>query len=87
MKMNIHSCSKAKSVFKLGATSLRSTAGSYVVKPRGKSHAFWNAGTTMARIQEIIYRPDSSGNFSEVADVLASGGPPDMPRIMEIAGR
>jgi mannose-6-phosphate isomerase-like protein (cupin superfamily) len=62
-------------------------AGSYVVKPRGVPHTFWNAGPAPARIQEIISPAGFEAYFREVAAVLASGGPPDLAKLTEIAGR
>ena len=61
--------------------------GVYVVKPRGVPHAFWNAGSAPARIQEIISPAGFEGYFREVAAVLAVDGPPDFVRLGEIAGR
>lgn len=64
--------------------------GSYVVKPRGIPHAFWNPGPGRARILEIISPAGFEGYFDELAEVLAAtppGEPPDFGKITEIAGR
>ena len=61
--------------------------GTYVVKPRGVPHTFWNAGSTPARIQEIITPAGFEEYFREVAAALAPGGPPDVAKLMEVAGR
>src|SRR5437870_1816686 len=36
---------------------LAAPAGTYVFKPRGVPHAFWNAGSAPARILELIWPP------------------------------
>ncbi len=61
--------------------------GSYVLKPRGVPHTFWNAGPEPARIVEIISPAGFERYFEELAEVLSAGGPPDVARIEEIAGR
>lgn len=61
--------------------------GSYVLKPRGMPHTFWNAGEEPARILEIISPAGFESYFGEVAAVLSTGGEPDFGKIMEIAGR
>ncbi len=38
----------------IGEEEFRAGAGSYVLKPRGVPHAFWNPGPEQARILEII---------------------------------
>ncbi len=71
----------------IGDEVFQATPGTYVMKPRGIPHTFWNAGPAPARVQEIITPAGFERYFREVAEVLASGGPPDMGRLMEIAAR
>ena len=71
----------------IGDHAFRAGPGAYVVKPRGVPHTFWNAGPAPARIQEIITPAGFERYFRDVADVLAPGGPPDIPRLMEVAAR
>lgn len=71
----------------IGDEELRAGAGSYVLKPRGVPHAFWNPGPGRARILEIISPAGFERYFAELAGVLSSGGPPDLGRISEVAGR
>ncbi len=71
----------------IGEEELRAGPGTYVLKPRGVPHAFWNAGPEPARILEIISPAGFERYFEELAGVLSSGGPPDLARISEIAGR
>lgn len=61
--------------------------GSYVIKPRGVPHAFWNAGPEAARIVEIISPAGFERYFGELAEALSAGEPPDVPRLEEIAAR
>ncbi len=71
----------------IGEKEFRAGAGSYVLKPRGVPHAFWNPGPGPARILEIISPSGFERYFGELAGVLSAGGPPDLARISEVAGR
>lgn len=70
----------------IGDEEFRAGAGSYVLKPRGLPHAFWNPGPEPARILEIISPAGFERYFGELAGVLSAGGPPDLGKISEIAG-
>ena len=61
--------------------------GTYVRKPRGVPHAFWNATERPARLIEIISPAGFEGYFREAAAVLAKAGPPDVGALLEVAGR
>jgi quercetin dioxygenase-like cupin family protein len=50
-------------------------AGGYIVKPRGELHAMWNAGTTPARMIEIITPAGFERFFRDVVDALESDVP------------
>lgn len=62
-------------------------AGSCVLKPRGISHAFWNPGPEPARIIEIFSPAGFARYFEGLAEILSADGPPDIPRLEELAGR
>ena len=40
-------------VFQVGEDIVTADAGSYVIKPRGVPHAFWNPGSEPARVMEL----------------------------------
>lgn len=71
----------------IGEEEFRAGPGSYVLKPRGVPHAFWNSGTEPARILEIISPAGFERYFEELAGVLSAGGPPDLGKISEVAAR
>ena len=51
-------------------------AGSYVLKPRGLAHAFYNAGAQTVRVLEVLRLGGFDGYFVEyekIASKLASG--------------
>jgi quercetin dioxygenase-like cupin family protein len=43
----------ARVVFQVGEDVVTADAGSYVIKPCGVSHAFWNPGSEPARVMEL----------------------------------
>jgi quercetin dioxygenase-like cupin family protein len=49
--------------------------GGYVVKPRNEVHAMWNAGSTPARMIEVISPAGFEEFFREVADMNDAGPP------------
>jgi quercetin dioxygenase-like cupin family protein len=49
--------------------------GGYITKPRGELHAMWNAGSTPARMLEIISPAGFEGFFRELAGLVAAGPP------------
>src|SRR6478752_10412627 len=55
-------------------------AGGYIIKPRGEVHAMWNAGSTSARMIEIISPSGFEGFFREFVD-MTDAGPPDPTEI------
>ena len=60
--------------------------GGYIVKPRNQVHAMWNAGSTPARMIEIISPAGFEQFFAELAP-LAEGGAPDPEAMAELCGR
>ena len=51
-------------------------AGGYIVKPRGEVHAMWNAGSTPARMIEVITPAGFEDFFREFVDQTDLGPPP-----------
>ena len=61
-------------------------AGGYIIKPRGEVHAMWNAGSTPARMIEVITPAGFERFFREFADMTASGRP-DRAAVAKLAER
>lgn len=49
--------------------------GGYIAKPRAELHAMWNAGSTPARMIEIISPAGFENFFREVVDIVDAGSP------------
>ena len=58
--------------------------GGYITKPRNEMHAMWNAGSTPARMIEVISPAGFERFFSELAD-LAAAGPPSIEAMSGLA--
>ena len=58
--------------------------GGYIIKPRGEVHAMWNAGSTPARMIEVISPAGFENFFRELSDMTAAGRP-DRAAIAELA--
>jgi quercetin dioxygenase-like cupin family protein len=61
--------------------------GSWVVKPRGIPHTYWNPGPEPARLIEIITPAGFEGFFRDLSQLLANDGPPDVNEITATAAR
>jgi quercetin dioxygenase-like cupin family protein len=57
-------------------------AGGYIVKPRGELHSMWNAGSTPARMIEIISPAGFERYFVELAEAVAAAGRVPDPSVM-----
>lgn len=56
----------------VGSEVVLAPKGSYVVKPRGVPHAFYNAGTETVRVMEILTPGDAfEGYFDEYEEVVS----------------
>jgi quercetin dioxygenase-like cupin family protein len=55
---------------RVGDQEIEATAGSYVWKPRGILHTFWNSGPEPARILEVISPAGFERLFEQVAELL-----------------
>ena len=74
--------------FRSNGTEVTLAAGGYIVKPRNELHSMWNAGSTPARMIEIISPAGFEKYFVELAEaVAAAGGVPDPSTMGAIAGR
>jgi quercetin dioxygenase-like cupin family protein len=73
----------------IGDREFIAPAGSYVFKPRGIVHAFWNNGTTPARLIELIFPSGLEDGFREMARLtieMAMAGQ-DVKRRTEVSAR
>ena len=73
----------------LGEEVIEAGAGSWVLKPRGEWHCFWNAGARPCRIIELISPAGLECYFREVQDAFAGSedGAPDLDRYLEVNQR
>jgi len=60
--------------------------GGYITKPRGELHTMWNAGSSPARMIEVISPAGFEHFFRELAD-MAAGGPPPPADVRDLADR
>ena len=72
---------------KVGAKVFSATPGSYVFKPRGVPHTFWNAGPKRARLLEIIFPAGFERYFTEMARLIPPEGQPDFEQVAQLAAR
>jgi quercetin dioxygenase-like cupin family protein len=69
----------------VGDQLIQAPVGTLIFKPRGTAHTFWNQSSAPARILEIISPAGFEKYFEELAELLAPGGPPDIPGLMAVA--
>jgi quercetin dioxygenase-like cupin family protein len=62
---------------RVGDEVVQAATGSYVFKPRGLPHTFWNATTKPARLLELISPAGFEKYFDDLADLLRAGGSVD----------
>jgi quercetin dioxygenase-like cupin family protein len=72
---------------RVGDREVEAPAGSYLWKPRGVMHTFWNPGPEPARILEIISPAGFERFFAELADELARSEEPDEQAIGALCDR
>ncbi len=72
---------------RIGDQIFQACQGSYIYKPRGIPHTFWNAGVKPARLIEFITPADFEKYFKEFAELFQSGGPPDRAKHRELHAR
>jgi hypothetical protein len=73
--------------FLIGDDEYLAEAGSWIMKPRGIPHTYWNPGPEPARLIEIIAPPDFENFFRDLSRILATDGPPHVAEITETAAR
>jgi quercetin dioxygenase-like cupin family protein len=80
---HVHTREDEFSIVTAGAIGFRSgpdevvlEAGGYISKPRGELHTMWNAGSTEARMIEIITPAGFERFFRQLAEMFEAG-PPD----------
>jgi quercetin dioxygenase-like cupin family protein len=61
---------------KLGDDVVVAQAGSYVLKPRGQWHTYWNAGDTDLRFIELLVPAGIEGYFERLSRLFATAGAP-----------
>jgi quercetin dioxygenase-like cupin family protein len=69
---------------KVGDKEMEAGPGTWVFKPRGTPHAFWNAGTKVARLLEIITPGAFAHYFEELSAILAASVLPEMGKIEDL---
>jgi len=69
----------------IGDQLIQAPVGTLIFKPRGLPHTFWNQSSAPARILEIISPAGFEKYFEELAELVAPGGPPDIPRLLTLA--
>ena len=71
----------------LGDEVVSAGPGTWVFKPRGQWHTFWNGGDAPCEIIEVISPAGFENYFRELAVIYAAGNGPDPSRIGELASR
>ena len=68
----------------LGDRVVQARAGSYVVKPRGQWHTYWNAGECELRLMELLVPGGFEGCLERLAEALAARVPVDVSTLERI---
>lgn len=72
---------------RVGEEEIEATTGSYVWKPRGVLHTFWNPGPEPARILEIIAPAGFERFFEELGALIETEVAENDPRISALCNR
>lgn len=70
---------------KLGDDIVMATAGSYLLKPRGQWHTYWNAGETDLTFCELLVPAGVEGYFDRLSRLFAGDGAPDADSLQLLA--
>jgi quercetin dioxygenase-like cupin family protein len=70
---------------KLGDDIVIAAAGSYLLKPRGQWHTYWNAGETDLTFCELLVPAGVEGYFDRLSRLFSSDGPPDAAGVQRLA--
>jgi quercetin dioxygenase-like cupin family protein len=60
--------------FQVGEETVEGSAGAFVFAPKGTEHAFWNQGSSRARMLVTMSPPDFWRYLEELAEGLAAAG-------------
>jgi quercetin dioxygenase-like cupin family protein len=72
---------------RVGDQEFSAGPGTYVFKPRGIPHTFWNAGPKPARMLEVISPAGFERYFEEIAGLFANGATPTPDQLGEVRRR
>ena len=72
---------------KLGDEEYQVSKGSYIIKPRGIPHSFWNPGPEPARVLEIIAPAGFERYFMLLAALVNKNGPQDEEALDKLASQ
>ncbi len=72
---------------RVGDREVEAATGSYVWKPRGVLHTFWNPGPAPARILEVISPAGFERLFEEFAALLERSPEPSEDEVYGLCGR
>jgi uncharacterized cupin superfamily protein len=72
---------------RIGDEIVEGGAGTYIYKPCGVPHTFWNPTDQPARLLEIICKAGFENYFVEIADLFVAGGKPGGAEHHAIAAR
>jgi uncharacterized cupin superfamily protein len=70
----------------IGGEEVHAGPGTFVLKPKGIPHTFWNAGPDPLRFLEVISPAGFEGYFEELDRLFGStDGQPDVAQIVQLA--
>ncbi len=72
---------------RIGNRVIKAPVGTYVFKPRGIMHTFWNATDRPARILEILSPAKFEKFFEEAGDLFKNPGPDTPQRLGALGAR
>ena len=70
---------------RIGNRVIKARAGTYVFKPRGIMHTFWNATDSPARLLEILSPAKFEKFFEGMSDLFKNSGPDTPERLGALA--
>jgi mannose-6-phosphate isomerase-like protein (cupin superfamily) len=71
---------------RIGEQEVEAGSGTFVLKPRGIAHTFWNAGATPVRLLEVIWPAGFERYFEELDRLFSrAGGQPDPAQVVQLA--
>jgi len=72
---------------KLGDDVVEAGRGSYVMKPRGQWHTFWNPGDMNVRFLELLIPGGAEGYFERLSSLLGRKDAPDAEAVGWLAAQ